>query len=329
MWKSVCCEARGRGHIRAGLPCQDKTSHQHRNGVSIIALADGAGSAKLSHFGAECLVAGLPVFVSEAFRELADNADDEEAKRLIMREAIRILDEKAVELGCGRDDLASTLLLAAVCGDEFLIIHIGDGIIGYLDGDTVEVASYPDNSEYANVTTFVTSANALDSMRLIKGTVGDICGFVLMSDGTGHGLYHKASRTLARAVVRLMHMTCLIDGAVLRAQLIESLNSTVIQKTQDDCSIAIIARPHGKLLVPFEELDTNDLAMLLGINAQCPRKRKRVSRYKYMVSILSTPKNIRQISLKMHIKRIKVKKHLDRLVSAGLITKQGGWYQKV
>lgn len=42
------------------------------------------------------------------------------------------------------------LLLAAVSEERFLLVHIGDGVIGYLDGDTLKVASVPDNGEFAN-----------------------------------------------------------------------------------------------------------------------------------------------------------------------------------
>ena len=53
MWNSVECAVQGRGHIKSDIPCQDKTFHVHENGVDVIALADGAGSARLSHYGAE------------------------------------------------------------------------------------------------------------------------------------------------------------------------------------------------------------------------------------------------------------------------------------
>lgn len=56
MWRSVCCAAQGSGHRKSGVPCQDKTFRLDKNGVHIIVLSDGAGSARLSHFGAERVV---------------------------------------------------------------------------------------------------------------------------------------------------------------------------------------------------------------------------------------------------------------------------------
>ncbi|MCB8045053.1 protein phosphatase 2C domain-containing protein [Microbacterium oxydans] len=87
----------------------------------------------------------------------------------------------------GRDihDFASTFLGVAVSGDKFLGAHIGDGVIGYLKNGELHVISAPDNSEFANQTTFVTSQGAAASMRLFRGSLQGVTGFILMSDGAG------------------------------------------------------------------------------------------------------------------------------------------------
>ena len=54
MWNSVQCAVQGRGHFKTDMPCQDKTNYLCKNETSVIALADGAGSATMSHFGAVC-----------------------------------------------------------------------------------------------------------------------------------------------------------------------------------------------------------------------------------------------------------------------------------
>ena len=66
MWKYVSCEVQGRGHIKSNTPCQDKVLSFSRNGVVLILLADGAGSARLSHFGAECIVQSMPAILKDA-----------------------------------------------------------------------------------------------------------------------------------------------------------------------------------------------------------------------------------------------------------------------
>ena len=184
MWKSVGCEVQGKGHVKMGIPCQDKTICLTRNGVTAIALADGAGSSMLSHYGAECVVKSATLFVIDNYEKLLSNDDGKSVKHDILDYILKQLFIKAEELDCDVDALASTLLLVAVFEDSYLIIHIGDGVIGYLDGTQLKVASAPENGEFANVTTFVTSNEALKSMRLFKGLLNDISGFVMMSDGT-------------------------------------------------------------------------------------------------------------------------------------------------
>ncbi|WP_233702331.1 protein phosphatase 2C domain-containing protein [Helicobacter felis] len=48
---------------------------------------------------------------------------------------------------CDLHDLTSTLLAMAIKSDEFLLLHLGDGICGVLKDRTLAVASHPDNGE--------------------------------------------------------------------------------------------------------------------------------------------------------------------------------------
>lgn len=327
MWKSVCCEVQGRGHIKTDTPCQDKTKQLSQNGVSVIALADGAGSAKLSHFGAESVVENISVYITDNFQQLIENADGKQVKFAIMKELKRVLNIKAEELDCKLGDLASTLLLVAVCEDKYIIVHIGDGVIGYLDGSELKIASSPDNGEFANVTTFITSNEALVSMRLFKGNIKEISGFVIMSDGTEQSLYHKPTKTLSKATIKLMHRTCLTSGDIMRSQLAETLTSVISKNTQDDCSIGIMVRQHG-ILRQLEDLDFNERSELFRINDNGVNSKKRVERYDDIVAYLETPRTLKQIATIIHLKPKYTKKHLDRLLSAGIIVKRGSFYSK-
>ena len=219
MWRSVCCAMQGSGHKKSGVPCQDKTFRLNKNNVHVIALSDGAGSARLSHFGAERVVQTAAELAADRFAQYQE-CEDAEAVRQEMLSVLRYeLAEEAKKHSCEMHDLACTLLLAAVSGERFLLVHIGDGVIGYLDGDTLKVASVPDNGEFANETTFVTSDKAAETMRLFKGELRDKAAFVLMSDGTEHSLYHKPSRALADILTDVIQRACLIRADVLQRQL--------------------------------------------------------------------------------------------------------------
>jgi hypothetical protein len=329
MWKSVCCEVQGRGHIKTETPCQDKTKILSRDGAEVIALSDGAGSASHSHFGAECVVNNISAYVADNFRQLIDNVDGKQVKLDIMNILKQSLNDKAVELNCDLKDLASTLLLAAVCEEKYIIIHIGDGVIGYLDGEELKVASSPDNGEFANVTTFVTSSEALASMRLFKGNINNISGFILMSDGTEQSLYHKPTKALAKVTIKLMHRTCLIDGGIMRSRLVETFKSVILKNTQDDCSIAIMARPFG-VLRSLEELTYLERHELYSecVNKKKIFKKKRIRKKKdkleikqidNILGILTTSKTYEQVASEINLKPEDVRVMLDKLVLSGLV----------
>ena len=57
----------GRGHEKNNIPCQDATHTLQNDTLHIITLADGAGSARFSHFGAEATVKKMADFLSKNF----------------------------------------------------------------------------------------------------------------------------------------------------------------------------------------------------------------------------------------------------------------------
>lgn len=327
MWKSVCCEVQGVGHKKANIPCQDKTFTLAQNGVYVVALADGAGSACLSHYGAERVVQDISVYITEHFLELLNCNDGLQVKREIIEMLQSHLTEEAQARKCDIRDLASTLLVAAVNENDFFLAHIGDGVIGYLDGEELKVASIPDNGEFSNVTTFVTSNEALASMRIFKGKLNDKDAFVLMSDGTEYSLYHKQTQKLADVVKKLMHRTCLISEDVLQVQLTDAFNSTISQKTQDDCSIAILARP-SRELCSIQNLSLQEKQDLYEITSSCRQIDKTISRCDAIIEFTNEPRSLKQIAEFIKLSPQQTRKaYLSKLVSLGLLKKQSNLYQ--
>lgn len=331
MWKAVCCAVQGSGHKKLQLPCQDKTFATNKNGVHIIALADGAGSARLSHYGAERVVQDASEYIATHFMECI-RCDDGRAIKMELLEFLRKgLEDEAEKHQCDSADLASTLLFASVYQDYFILVHIGDGVIGYLEGETLKVASAPDNGEFANATTFVTSTGALASMRLFKGDLKDKDAFVLMSDGSEQSLYNKSSKQLAGVIKRLMHRTCLVDKLSMEAQLESAFNTVIARNTQDDCSIAILARP-SECLCSFESLSFSERRKWYGFNESSKlalRQRRLVHRYDEILRITYKPQSLFKIARLIHLKPKYTRKHLDHLITLGLLTKHQHLYQRV
>lgn len=247
MWKTIQCAVQGRGHVKGGVPCQDKTCALVNAvaGISAIALADGAGSARLSHYGAAEAASYICEEVTSYFDDYFDADLGEAANRLVTGLLARLA-ECATELECELRELASTLLFVVVKDDRYIAGHIGDGVVGCLVGDELMVLSRPQNGEFANQTTFVTSPGAATTMRLICATLEDIAGFVLMSDGTAASLYDKSAATLAPVVASLIERGAELDVAELEEQLEASFREVLTRATTDDCSIALLVRATDK-----------------------------------------------------------------------------------
>lgn len=323
-WRMTCCAVQGRGHIKTKTPCQDAVAQASENGIQAIVLADGAGSAAMSHYGARCVAEHMAAYFVCGFQRVFEQ-DVDGAKRDILAALRNALEDEAGKHNCEVWALASTLLAVAVCDDRYIGVHIGDGVIGALDDAGLKVASYPHNGEFVNETTFVTSENALPSMRLFKGESASLCGFVLMSDGTGQSLYHKRNRSLAPAVVRLMHWTCLISARVMCERLEETLRNVVAPRTPDDCSIAMLARP-SVILKPYNDLSMPEKSELFQIDRTDRRARNRVLRYDSIIRLLKTPRPLSEVARGIHLSPKHTKKLLERLLSLGLLKKDGAAY---
>lgn len=164
-WKIIGCAVEGWSHTEAGIPCQDKIARYRDEKISVIVLADGAGSAKLSHFGAERVVNALCSKLAKDFAEFTNTPDENltslKANLLAyLRDSLKSL---ADELDCEISELASTLMAAASDGENYFMLSIGDGVPGIFRDGKIHVALMP------NITIFVTSENALRHINILRG----------------------------------------------------------------------------------------------------------------------------------------------------------------
>ena len=245
-WHLASAESQGVGHQKSGTPCQDKTLFQVSDDVAVIALADGAGSASLSHFGATVATETISNLLASEFDGLYMDAESDVATH-ILATLLDALGAKSLELDCQPSQLASTLLAVAVKKGRYIAVHIGDGVIGALGNTTIEVISEPDNGELANETKFVTSADAIEHLRLYRNQAKKYSGFILMSDGSAHSLYDKRARSLTKAVTKLFFACKNETCEHMSALLSELLDEQLTKRTADDCSIAVMARNRSKL----------------------------------------------------------------------------------
>ena len=189
VWKVTGCSTQGLAHEKLGLPCQDAHAwHQPGNGLLLVAVADGAGSAPLAHIGAplgcQAALAGLRAqleSVSEAGPDFGFNWSE------ILRQAVAAartdLQREADARHVSISELATTLIVVVACPELLAAIQIGDGAIVLAESDeAMRCIGRPAQSEYLNETTFVTSATAMSEGEpvIFKGAISR---FAVLTDG--------------------------------------------------------------------------------------------------------------------------------------------------
>ena len=148
----------------------------------------------------------------------------------------------------GLEDYACTLIFAAADNDRMVLGHLGDGIAFTVDAQSAEIASAPDNGEYANETFFFTARDAVERLRLTARRLDSPVSVLLASDGAAASLLRRADQAVAPAVSRLCEWTVAHSRKQMHAALKANLEGMFRQKTTDDCSVAIMADPRAHSL---------------------------------------------------------------------------------
>lgn len=323
-WITLQCAVQGRGHLSSNSPCQDKTFSVVKDACSVCALADGAGSAKFSHYGADVVTRAICDYMAENFDSII-GTDGVAVKKDILDTVAASLNALSSEKACTIKDFASTLLFVAEKAGKFIICHIGDGVIGYVKDGKVLVASHPENGEFANTTVFTTSSDAIASMKLIKGNLNLISGFILMSDGTEASFYNKRNRVLSPSLARLVKLASVCDADYMSRKLSHTFENLVKQKTYDDCSIVLMSRSaDGKGYMDFSESDKCDLLDLAYTRAS----RKRLKCFEDTLMALQAWGTYRATKRRLHLRGKKLDRILRRLENANLLqAREDGRYK--
>lgn len=328
MWTSIACAVQGRSHIKGNIPCQDKTFFLEEGNFYAIALADGAGSATLSHHGAESVTKHICEDLRDNFDSYFDNNDGIAVKKSIVSGVLDNLDGLTQSLSCDVKDLASTLLFVAVKDNRFILAHIGDGVIGYLKHDELKIASAPENGEFVNTTVFTTSKSALTTMKLIKGSLDAIQGFVLMSDGAEASLYDKCERKLANVLKKIMDLSLIVNPLKVQEQLKHSFETVISKATSDDCSIAILVKDKADFDGYLNLSDEAKCSILKLDYADSSIKRK-LKRYNTILEYLQESRTLAELAREIHLKEKFALKHIDKLRGLNLVESKNGKFQTI
>lgn len=244
MWTVVAASTIGTSHEKLGLPCQDSSGYLRiKNGVDdnvlIIAIADGAGSAKNSEIGSREMVQHLLALACKS--EQTTSALSKEQALCWVHELTAHLKSIAEKEAIQIKDLACTFLFGIIDKSGGIFCQIGDGAwVVEIDGE-LRAATWPDNGEFANETIFVTSESAPHALQYeaIKGKISGVAGFTdgiqsLALDFSLHKAHEPFFRPLFSAISGCEDETSLI--APLRSFL---ASEPVITRTDDDKTLVL------------------------------------------------------------------------------------------
>jgi hypothetical protein len=240
-WMTVAAAVAGLSHEKRGQPCQDAVYALQENNVTVVALADGAGSVRYARQGAECATRCAGDWIGRNFDTLWD-MESSAAATAIVGQALERLGPLTQELSAEIRELASTLAFVAVKQGRFIAGNLGDGVIGCERQGQLEVLCHPQRGEFANQTYFLTSNQAARCFALTKGDCRNISAFSLMSDGTADAFYQRRDKMLSRGVQQVSRWLEHYPVSQIARQLEKNLREQVRIRTDDDCSLAVLRR---------------------------------------------------------------------------------------
>ncbi len=139
----------------------------------VVALADGAGSAKFSAEGSYLTVQKTLLFFKNLLKNPLPSSLDtlKNAGEALISEIQTLLKTKATLKKHPLDDFATTLLVFIATPKGYAFFQIGDGfgVIRHHNHTDYTLLLTPQKGEHINETNFVTSPNALESLAFCSG----------------------------------------------------------------------------------------------------------------------------------------------------------------
>jgi hypothetical protein len=271
-WRYVQAYSRGTSHLVNGLPCQDRALSKiitDSDGQEIFlgAVADGAGSALRSEYGAE-IATKLILKKLENFLRQGEALTN--LSRTVIEQWITQISDQIGELandeGLSRREYACTLLVAAMKPMEGCFFQVGDGVIVIGAQGEYHPIFWPMTGEYANSTYFITDTS--DRAQLQFEIINDrlIEDVALMSDGLQGLALQFATRTAHTPFFKPMFTRLAEEinpglSEILSASLQTFLDGESVCKRTDDDKTLILSTCRCNFFPPIaleEELDSNE-----------------------------------------------------------------------
>ncbi|MEB3279755.1 MAG: PP2C family serine/threonine-protein phosphatase [Lyngbya sp.] len=186
-WQIVSASVRGTSHEKCDLPCQDAYCYQRlSDDILIVAVADGAGSARLSEIGSKIAVETAVNSLAQTIISLYSQpvAIDWQERLLDTLNAAKMAVEAEAEVQeVEIRELATTLILTLATSDFVAVAQVGDGAAVVEDKTgKIEAITQPEQGEYLNETKFLIGFDAVETAQ-IRVWEGEPAHLAVFSDG--------------------------------------------------------------------------------------------------------------------------------------------------
>jgi hypothetical protein len=230
-WRALGASVAGAGHRVRGRGCEDAHAVEiAADGVLLLAVADGAGSARLAERGSSLAVA-------VAMAALRDGARVDDAL-LCARAA---LEDEAAASGATLGDLATTLLVVRASADEVATAQVGDGAVVLRRSGGYEVPAPDAKGEYLNETVFLTSSAWRSSMRVACVDGQGVAAVAAMTDGLQLVAFDLASGAPHGPFFDPFVAFAAEDGPVEQLEAFLA-SARVAERTDDDVTLVVAIR---------------------------------------------------------------------------------------
>jgi len=217
-WFGIAKVNVGTKHLRADppVPCQDSALVCAEGAVRPCAfVADGAGSASLSHYGSHETILRLSHFAAaldDIHVRMLDEQGEEPSEKECHVHAFRFLAHVSETIKClamGEDkpykEFRSTLLVVIVGAERMFWIKVGDGhIVAEKQSGELSIIGPLGKGEYANVTQFVDETPGKTNFSCGVLPTAEISGFALMTDGAAEKLVSTDGKKVAPRISKFL-----------------------------------------------------------------------------------------------------------------------------
>jgi hypothetical protein len=184
-WRVLGASVAGFLHVEQERGCDDAHGWSADPALTVIAIADGAGSRPgTSAIGAHLAVASVLEATSDRGFGATHAKDPTAAATAVVEQAIEMLAEAARDLGIELGALATTLCVALLDGERATVAQIGDGVAAVERASgAIEAVAIAERFEYANEVVFLTASDALEHLKIFTATGDPVRSVALSTDG--------------------------------------------------------------------------------------------------------------------------------------------------